>query len=54
MVTITDEWVEYSVTTPVFTEDIAPASFTFHIGAAVGGFWVDGVRFYEGDYAPAE
>jgi hypothetical protein len=55
MMTITDTWAEYSVTTPVFTENVDPASFTFHIGSAVGGFWVDGVRFYEGDYvAPGE
>ncbi len=54
MMTITDTWAEYSVTTPVFTENVTPAGFTFHIGSAVGGFWVDGVRFYEGDYAPAE
>jgi hypothetical protein len=50
MITITDEWAEYSVTTPVFTEDVDPASFTFHIGSAQGGFWVDNVRFYEGSY----
>jgi hypothetical protein len=54
MITITDEWAEYSVTTPVFTEDVSPASFTFHIGSAVGGFWIDGVRFYEGDYVPPD
>ena len=48
--TITDEWVEYSVTTPVFTENVTPAGVTFHIGFAVGEFWIDGVRFYEGDY----
>jgi len=50
--TITEEWAEYSVTTPVFTEDMAPAGVTFHIGFAAGEFWVDGVRFYEGDYIP--
>ena len=52
MMTITEEWAEYSVTTPVFAEDTSPAGFTFHIGSAVGGFWVDAVRFYEGDYVP--
>jgi len=52
MMTITEEWAEYSVTTIVFTADVVPANFTFHIGAAVGGFWIDGVRFYEGDYVP--
>jgi len=50
--TITEEWAEYSVTTGVLAADIVPASFTFHIGAAVGGFWVDAVRYYEGDYVP--
>jgi hypothetical protein len=50
--TITDEWAEYSVTTPVFTENVTPAGFTFHIGFAAGEFWIDGVRFYEGDYVP--
>jgi len=52
MMTITEKWAEYSVTTPVFTADVRPASLVFHIGSAVGGFWVDGVRFYEGDYVP--
>jgi hypothetical protein len=50
MVTATDQWQEFSVTTPVFETDVAPAGFTFHIGSALGGFWIDGVRFYEGDY----
>ena len=52
VVTMTEEWQEFSTTTPVFTEDISPATITFHIGFAVGDFWVDGVRFYEGDYVP--
>ena len=50
MMTVTEEWAEYSVTTTVFTENIGNPGFTFHIGSAIGGFWVDGVRFYEGDY----
>jgi len=50
MMTVTEEWKEYSVTTPVFPAEVTPAGFTFHIGHAVGGFWVDGVRYYEGDY----
>jgi hypothetical protein len=49
-VTITDEWVEYSVTTPVFSANVDPAQFTYHIAYTAGDFWVDGVRFYEGDY----
>jgi hypothetical protein len=48
--TITEEWAEYNVTTPVMTEDVSPAGVTFHIGYATGDFWIDGVRFYEGDY----
>ena len=50
VITITEEWAEYSTTLPVFTEDISPGSLTYHIGFAAGDFWVDGVRFYEGDY----
>jgi len=45
--TMTDQWAEYSVTTPVFTEDVSPASITFHIAFAPGEFWVDDVRFVE-------
>jgi concanavalin A-like lectin/glucanase superfamily protein/carbohydrate binding protein with CBM4/9 domain/F5/8 type C domain-containing protein len=50
--TMTEEWQEFSITTPVFTEDVSPGTLTFHIGFAVGEFWVDGSRFYEGDYVP--
>ena len=39
-------------TIPVFKEDVSPANFVFHLGAATGGFWIDDVRFYEGDYVP--
>jgi hypothetical protein len=49
---MTDQWAEYSVTTPVFTEDVSPGSVTFHLAFAAGEFWVDGVRFYEGGYVP--
>ena len=52
VITMTDEWVEYSITTPVFAEDTSPAGFTFHIGYTVAEFWVDSMRFYEGDYVP--
>jgi len=52
MKTITEEWAEYSTTTGVLTADVTPASFSFHVGSAVGGFWVDAVRYYEGDYVP--
>jgi len=50
--TMTEEWVEYSVTTPVFTEDVSPPTVSLHIGFAVGDFWIDGARWYEGDYVP--
>jgi hypothetical protein len=48
--TITEEWAEYNVTTPVIDADVDPASITFHIAFTAGDFWVDGARFYEGDY----
>ncbi len=50
--TMTEEWTEFSITTPVFTEDVSPATITFHIQYAPGDFWMDGVRWYEGDYVP--
>ena len=50
IITMTDEWAEYSITTPEFSEDVTPASITFHIGFAAAEFWIDGVRFYEGEY----
>ena len=50
--TMTEEWAEYSTTTPVFTEDVSPATVSIHIGFAAGDFWIDGARFYEGDYVP--
>jgi len=31
---------------------VSPGTITFHIGYAASEFWVDGVRFYEGDYVP--
>jgi len=52
--TMTNEWTEFSVTTPVLTEDASPAAITFHIAFAAGDFWIDGVRFYEGDDVPAK
>ncbi len=54
VITITDEWAEHSVTTPIFAEDTSPANIAFHTGFAPGEFWLDGVRFYEGDYVEAE
>jgi hypothetical protein len=51
-VTMTDTWAEYTITTSVFTEDVSPASITLHIGFATQEFWMDAVRWYEGDYVP--
>ena len=50
--TVTEEWTEFSTTTPVFTANVDPASITFHIQYDVGDFWIDAVRWYEGDYVP--
>jgi hypothetical protein len=52
-ITITEEWAEYTVSTGVIADVVDPASITFHIAYAPGEFWIDGVRFYEGDYVPA-
>jgi hypothetical protein len=50
--TMTQEWREYYVTTPVFDSDVSPAGIAFHIGFAAAEFWIDDARFYEGDYVP--
>ena len=47
VVTVTDTWKEYSVTTPVMTEDVTPASPTFHFNFSAGDFWIDDVRLYQ-------
>ncbi len=52
--TATEEWQEFYVTTPVFTEDVTPASPSFHLAFAPGDFWMDGIRLYAGDYVPPE
>ena len=54
VITMTEEWVEHFVTTPVFAEDTSPGSITFHCGFAAGDFWIDNVQFYEGDYIATE
>ena len=51
-ITMTEEWAEYYITTPVMTEDVSPAAITFHIQYSPGEFWMDHVQFYEGDYVP--
>ena len=48
--TMTDKWAEYRITTPVFVADVTPAVITFHIGFAGTEFWIDDVKWYEGDY----
>ncbi len=49
---MTEEWAEYSITTSVISEDITPAEIVLHIGYAASEFWVDGIRWYEGEYVP--
>src|SRR4030043_143244 len=48
--TMTEEWQEVYVTTPVFTASVTPASPTFHYSFTAEDFWIDGIRLYEGDY----
>ncbi|MBW1863420.1 MAG: carbohydrate binding domain-containing protein, partial [Deltaproteobacteria bacterium] len=48
--TMTEEWTEISLTPPAATEDLSPAEIVFHVGYAPGEFWIDGIRWYEGDY----
>ncbi len=50
--TMTDEWQEFSVTSVVHTQTVDPAAITFHVGFEVADFWIDAVRFYEGEYVP--
>ena len=51
---MSQEWKEYYVTTPVFDSDVSPAQITFHVAFDDGEFWMDGVRFFEGDYVKPE
>jgi len=48
--TATEEWQEFYVTTPVFTQNVTPASPTFHLAFSAGDIWMDAIRLYEGDY----
>jgi serine phosphatase RsbU (regulator of sigma subunit)/ligand-binding sensor domain-containing protein len=50
--TMTDTWQEYHVTTPPMPEDVSPARFYFHFAYDTGEFYIDSVRFYEGEYVP--
>ena len=47
---MTEEWAEYSITTGEISEDITPAEIVLHIGYAAAEFWVDNIRWYEGEY----
>lgn len=48
--TMAEEWQDYHTTTPTMAAKVDPASITFHIGYDKCEFYVDAVRFYEGDY----
>ena len=51
--TVTNEWQEYYITTPPMTETVTPAGLDFHFNYGVGEFWIDDVKFYEGEpYSP--
>ena len=50
--TMTEDWEEYHITTPAMTENVSPATITFHIAFAAGTFLIDDVQFYEGEYVP--
>jgi hypothetical protein len=52
--TFGEEWEEIYVTTPVFTQDVQPASLTWHVQYGPAEFWIDAVRFYEGEYVEPE
>jgi hypothetical protein len=50
--TFGEEWTEFSVTTPVLAEPVPEGQITFHIAFTPGVLWMDGIRFYEGEYVP--
>gem|GEM_PF-2017235 len=54
ILTMTDTWAEYHVTTPPMPETVNPARIVFHVGFSAGEFWMDVVRFYEGEFVPYE
>ncbi len=53
-VTATEKWVEYHTTTPVFAADVTPAHVTFHVEFKAQEFWIDDVKWYEGDYVATQ
>ena len=46
----TEKWAEYHTTTPVFTADVNPADVMFHVEFKAQEFWIDDVKWHEGDY----
>lgn len=52
VLTITDQWTQYSVTTPVIAADVNPAATTFHFAFGPGEFWIDDIKSYEGETPP--
>lgn len=50
--TMTETWQEYHVTTPPMPEDVSPARVIFQLAYDNGEFYIDSVRFYEGEYMP--
>jgi hypothetical protein len=47
--TVTNEWQEYHITTPPMPETVDPANLDFHFNFGVGEFWIDDIKFYEGE-----
>ncbi|MFC1715563.1 carbohydrate binding domain-containing protein [Candidatus Poribacteria bacterium] len=52
-VTVGTEWEEYWVTSMI-PESSLVAMKLLNAGAGKGRYWMDGVRFYEGEYVPTE
>ena len=52
VMTMTEKWQEYYITTPAMVADVNPGCVTFHIAFDVGEFFIDNVQFYEGAYVP--
>ena len=51
---MTEEWKEFHVTSPKLAKDVIPAQITFHIAFGKAEFWLDNVRFFEGDHVPPD
>jgi hypothetical protein len=52
--TTTNEWQEYYITTPPMPETVDPANHDFHFNYGVGEFWIDDIKWYEGEYVPSD